>query len=116
MIEALRTVSAEHLSPFNHRHSARGPARAQVLAWSARRVIDLLQSRGRRPLRLNAPGAAEMTGQERALAAMFAALDTGDTNGALAHAQWLVPATEAKRLVRWAEPVVECGARAREAA
>lgn len=116
MIELLRTAFAGDDSREDCRYSGVGPARTQVLTWSARRLIDLLQFRGRRRLDLNPPGAAELTGQERTLAAMFAALDAGDTDGALGHAQWLVPTAEAKRLVRWAQPVVECGGRARQAA
>lgn len=110
MIETLRATVFEGDLPGG------GSGRARVLAWSARRLVDLLRYRGRRPLHLHAPGAAGMTGQERALAAMFAALDAGDADGALAHAQWLVPTAEAGRLVRWARPVVECGGGTRRAA
>lgn len=116
MIELLRSAGAQVNSSAAFHRTSCGPARDQVLAWSARRLLDLLHGRGRRPLRLNPPGARDMTAQEQTLAAMFAALDSDDQDGALRHAQWLVPTTETKRLVRWARPVVECGGRARIAA
>ena len=93
-----------------------GPPRLRQLAWSSRRVIDLLRYRGRRPLHLAQPGSAALTGQELTLQALLAAVDAGDAQAALRHAQWLVPTTEAARLVRWAQPVVETGAKLRIAA
>jgi len=114
MIELLRAAYLQDVPPCSE--SAPGGSRAQVLAWAARRVVDLLQYRGRRPLTLNQPGAADLTPQERILSAIFAALDAGDNEDALARAQWLVPTSEARRLVRWAQPVVQCAARTRRAA
>lgn len=93
-----------------------GPPRARQLAWSSRRLVDLLRYRGRRPLHFAQPGSADLTGQERALHALFTAVDAGEEEAALRHAQWLVPSTEAARLVRWAQPVLECGAKLRFAA
>lgn len=108
----------EHLRHAYHASGDEGcgPARMRQLTWSTRRFLDLLRYRGRRPLHLFQPGTAELTGQERTLQALFAAVDAGDEEAALRHAQWLVPTTEAARLVRWAQPVVECGAKLRIAA
>lgn len=114
MIELLR--AAYNQDAPSCAESFSGGSRAQVLTWSARRVIDLLQYRGRRPLALNQPGAADFTPQEQILSAIFAALDAGDIDDALVRAQWLVPTGEARRLVRWAQPVVQCASRHRRAA
>lgn len=108
----------EHLRYAYHNPSDEccGPPRARQLAWSSRRVVDLLRYRGRRPLQLAKPGSAELVGQELTLQALFTAVDAGDSEAALRHAQWLVPTTEVARLVRWAQPVVETGAKLRIAA
>ena len=114
MIELLRAASLHDVSSCGK--TLPGGSRAQVLAWSARRVVDLLRHRGRRPLSLNVPGAADLTPQEQILLAIFTALDAGHSDDALARAQWLVPTSEARRLVRWAQPVLQCAARTRRAA
>lgn len=114
MIELLRTAYLQDMPACSE--TAPGGSRAQVLAWSARRVVDLLQYRGRRPLALGRPGAPDLTPQEQILTAIFAALDAGNSDDALARAQWLVPTSEARRLVRWAQPVVQCASRHRRAA
>lgn len=114
MIELLRAAYLQDEPSCSDASSA--GLRDQVLAWSARRVVDLLHYRGRRPLALNAPGTAHLTAHEQILTALFASLDAGDTDDALARAQWLVPTGEARRLVRWAQPVVQCASRHRRAA
>lgn len=116
MIEWLRAVDSRNNSSARHSAVACGAGRDQVLFWSAQRLVDLLRCRGRRPLQLGRPGSDSLTPQERTLSALFTAIDAGDHPAALAHAQWLVPTTEAKRLARWAQPVVESGVRARIAA
>jgi hypothetical protein len=114
MIELLRAAHLQDMPSCSETVS--GGSRAQVLVWSARRVIDLLRYRGRRPLALNQPGAADLTPQEQILSSIFAALDAGNHDDALTRAQWLVPTSEARRLVRWAQPVVQCATRLHRAA
>ncbi|TCD06758.1 hypothetical protein EYB45_03470 [Erythrobacteraceae bacterium CFH 75059] len=94
MIEVMRRLRAGT-------SECRSCPRDQVDIWRARRVLDLLDSRGRRSFRLARPGSEDLTPQEGTLRAVIDALADQDEARAFLHAQWLLPVADARRLVRW---------------